>query len=119
MDIGPDEIVGRGCRSGNAALDLWRRDPVGQGRERLRWIIAGLHLDGGPVDRGAVEPRRRTGLEPAELEPGTLQRTREPQSRRFADSSGGPILLAEMDQSAQKRAGRDDDSAGREPAPIS
>ena len=57
-----------GVGLGDVADDLRRRDPLGQKRERHRRVVAGLHVEPLPVDRAAVEPRRRAGLEPAERE---------------------------------------------------
>ena len=118
MHIGPDHLMGRRRGPGDAALDLRRRDPVGHDRKRLRRIVAGLHFDRGPVDRGAIEPRRRAGLEPAERKAGAFERGRKAHRRRLADPAGRPVLFAEMDQPAQKGAGGDDDGAGGELAAI-
>ena len=74
-------------------------------RERLRRLVARLHLERGPVDGAAVEPRRRAGLEPAERKAEPLQRARKPERRRLADPAGRRLLLADMDQPAQERAG--------------
>ena len=99
-------IVVRGVgRAGDAALDLRRLDALGEHRERLRRLVAGLHLDRGPVDRRAVEPRRRAGLQPAEREAEPLERARKPDGGRLADPAGRRLLLADMDQAAQERAG--------------
>ena len=56
--------------------DLRRLDAIGQRRERLRRLVAGLHLDCTPVDRCAIKPRRRAGLQTAERKPEPLQRVR-------------------------------------------
>src|SRR4051794_39858932 len=66
MYIGPDHLMGRRGGAGDAALDLRRRDAVGHHRKWLRRIVAGLHFDRGPVDRGAIESRWRAGLQPAQ-----------------------------------------------------
>ena len=66
----------------------------------------------------AVEPRRRAGLEPPEREPGALKRARKAHRRRLADPAGRPVLLAEMDQAAQERAGGEDDGPGRRVAAV-
>ncbi|MGC0321911.1 hypothetical protein ABIG06_002540 [Bradyrhizobium sp. USDA 326] len=73
MDIGADHLMGGGRGPGDPALDLRGRDPLGQDRERLRRLVSGLHLDGGPVDRGAIQTGRRAGLEAPEGEAGTLE----------------------------------------------
>ena len=48
MHIGPDDRVRRLGGAGDAALDLRVLDPLGQHRERLRRLVAGLHLAGSP-----------------------------------------------------------------------
>ena len=118
MHIRPDYLMGGRRRAGDTALDLRRGDPLGHHRERLRRIVAGLHLDRGPIDRGAVEPRRRAGLQSPELEAGALERSRKPERRRLAYPARRPILLAEMDQPTQKRSGRDNHRTGCQLAAI-
>ena len=65
----------------------------------------------GPVDRAAVQPRRRTGLEAAETQAQRHEPIRQPQRRRLADPSGRDLALAHVDQAAQEGAGGDDDRA--------
>src|SRR3954453_16316022 len=113
MHIGPDDFMGRRRRPGDAALDLGRRDPVVQDREGLWWIIAGLHFNRGPVDARAIEPRRRSGLQPSKCKAGALERGREPHRRRLPDPARRPFLFAEMDEPTEKGPGRNDDCAGR------
>ena len=48
MHIGPDDRVGGLGGAGDAALDLRIFDALGQHRERLRRLVAGLHLAGSP-----------------------------------------------------------------------
>ncbi len=105
VHIRPDDVVRRLRGAGDAALDLRRFDARGEHRERLGRLVARLHLDGSPVDRGAVEPRRRAGLEPAEREAEALQRERKADRRRLADPAGRGLALADMDQAAQEGAG--------------
>ena len=107
-----------GQRARDAALDLRRLDARGQHRERLGRLVARLHLDRGPVDRRAVEPRRRAGLEPAEREAEPLERERQAERRRLADPAGRRLLLADMDQAAQERAGGQHDGAAANLAAV-
>ena len=93
-------------------------DPLGQRRERLGRLVAGLHLEPRPVDRAAVEPRRRAGLEPAERKAEPLQRQRQPDRRRLADPAGRRLPLADMDQAAQERAGGQHHGAAGELAAV-
>ena len=51
VEIGADHGVRRRCRLGDVADHLRRRDPLGQERERHRRVVAGLHVEPGPVDR--------------------------------------------------------------------
>ena len=88
MHIGADDFMRGVGGAGDAALDLRIVDPVGQHRKRLGRIIARLHLHGGPVDGAAVEPRRRSGFQPAKRKAEALQRERKPQCRRLADAAG-------------------------------
>src|SRR6266576_5371045 len=88
MHIGPDHLMGSGRGPRDAALDLRGGDLLGHHRKRLRRIVAWLHLHRGPVDRGAVEARRRAGLQPAQPKAGALKRLREPERRRLADAAG-------------------------------
>ena len=87
-------------------------DPLGQRRERLGRLVARLHLQRRPVDRAAVEPRRRAGLQPAERKADIFQRARQSERRRFADAAGGNLFFADMDQAAQKRSGGEHHGAG-------
>ena len=103
---------------GDVADDLRRRDPVGQERERRRRVVAGLHVEPGPVDRPAVEPRRRAGLEPPERKAEAGEGLRQAERRRFADPARRDLLLADMDEAVEKRAGRQHHPAGREPPAV-
>ena len=114
MDVGADDPVGRLGGPGDAALDLRVLDPLGQHRERLRRLVAGLHLDRRPVDGGAVDPRRRPGLEPAERKAEALQRQRQSDRRRLPDPAGRRLPFADMDQPAQKRPGGQHHRGGRQ-----
>ena len=95
--------------AGDAALDLGVVDALGQYRERLRRLVAGLHLERRPVDGAAVEPRRGSGLEPAERKARPLERARQAERRRLADAAGRRLALADMDEAAQEGAGREHD----------
>ncbi len=105
MDIRPDDGVGGLGGPGDAALDLRVLDPGGQGRERLRRLIARLHIQRGPVDGPAIETGRRAGLQAAEGKADPLQRLGKPHRRRLPDPAGRDLLLADMDQAAQEGAG--------------
>ena len=87
-------------------------DPVGQERERDRVVVARLDLQPREVDRPAVEPGRRAGLEPPELEAERAQAPREPFGRDVARAAAGGLDLAGMHQGLEERAGGQDDGAG-------
>ena len=97
--------MGRCVRAGNAALNLWVFNALGQGRKRLGRLIARLHLHGGPIDCAAIEPWRRPGLEPPKRKSKALQRQREADRRRFADASRRRRSLANVDETPQKGPG--------------
>src|SRR3981189_3191332 len=63
--------------------------------------VAGVDREPRPVDRLAVEPRRRAGLQPAEREAAMPQRMRQAERGRLADSSGRDLLFADMDEAAE------------------
>src|ERR1700716_1013164 len=73
MHIGPDHLVGGWRGAGDATLDLRRGDAVGHDREWLGWVVARLHSHRRPVDGGAVEPRRRAGLQAPQRKAGALE----------------------------------------------
>ena len=118
MHVGPDDGVGGLGGAGDAALDLRILDAFGQRRERLRRLVAGLHLQARPVDGAAVEARRGAGLQPSERKADALQGPRQADGGRLADPAGRGLLLADMDQAAQERAGGQDHGAGPEFAAI-
>ena len=74
MHVGADDLVRRFDRARDAAFDLRIVDARRQHRERLRRIVAGLHLEAGPIDGAAIEPRRRAGFQTAEGEAESFQR---------------------------------------------
>ena len=85
---------------------IWRFvDALGQHRERLRHIVAGLHLERFPIDRAAIEPRRRAGFQTAEREAIFFQCGGKTHRGRFADAAGGNLFFADVNEAAQKSAG--------------
>ena len=86
-------------RAGDAALDLRVLDALGQDRERLGRIVAGLHLAARaqsmvrPSSRGGVPVFSRPSAKPSPLE-----RRGQADGRRLADPAGRNLLLADMDQ---------------------
>ena len=90
---------------GDVADDLRRGYAVGQERERHRRVVAGLNVEPGIVDRIAVESRRGAGLQPAEREAAAPQGLRQAIGRRLAHTPRRDLLIADMDQAAEKSAG--------------
>ena len=103
--------MGRRRGAGDAALDLRRRDPVGHGRKRLGRIVARLHFHRTPIDRRAIEPRRRSGLETTQRKSSGLEGFRKPERGRLTHPARWPALFAEVDQPAEKCPRRDNDRA--------
>ena len=87
--------------------------PLGQGRERLRRLVARLHLAAPPSrwcvpsSRGGVPVFSRPSAKPSR----SSVRDR-PERRRLADPAGRRLLLADMDQAAQEGAGGQHHRAG-------
>src|ERR1700686_2931703 len=63
-----------------------------------------LHVETRPIYGPPVEAWRGTRLEPAHVEAESPQSAGQRQRRRFADSSGRDLPLADVDQSAEERA---------------
>ena len=105
MEIGADDLMHLGGGMGDVAGKLRRRDRVGEVGERRWRIVAVLNLKPLPVDGAAVEPRRRSGLEPAEAKRGFRQAVSQTDGGRLVHATGRDRLLADVDQAAQERAG--------------
>src|SRR5439155_260353 len=82
------------------------------------WLVARLHFEAGPVDRASVQARRCAGLEAPERKTQTVQRARQPDRGRLAHPSRGRLLIADVDQAPQKRAGCQHHRARLEYAPM-
>ena len=87
-------------------------DALGQRRERLRRLVAGLHLE---AAQSMVRPSSRGGvpvLSRPSAKPSRSSVPRKPKRRRLADPAGRDLPLADMDQAAQERAGGQHHRAG-------
>src|SRR5262249_61874905 len=102
VNVVADNAMGRCGRAGDAALDLRILDALGQGRKRLRRLIARLHVHGSPIDGAAVEPWRCPRLEPTKPQSKTLQRQSKTNRRRLADTARRPRSLPHLHQAPQK-----------------
>ena len=84
-------------RMGDKAIDLRRADRLRQEREGLRIGIATLSLKLGPIDRFAIEPWRRSGLQSAQTKAELLQ--------SFAEAEGGASRPCARRESAGRQYG--------------
>ena len=116
MEVGANDLVGR--RSGRRDMtgDLRRGDPVGQIGERPGRVVAVLPLERAIVDRATVEPRRRAGLQSAQLEAQPIQRPGQRRGRLLdsvaADATRRDLGFPHVDQAAQERTRRQDHAPG-------
>ena len=117
-EIGANDVVCRGRRVGDPAGDLGRHDSLGQKRERHRIVVGLLHFEARPIDRLAIEPGGRAGLQASELQTQRIEPVGQLESGRFAGASRRDFLLAHMDEAVEKRAGRQNDGAGAKYAAI-
>src|SRR5262249_56080699 len=102
VNVVADNAMGRCGRAGNAALDLRILDALGQGRKRLRRLIARLHVHGSPIDGTAVEPWRCPRLEPTKRKSKTLQRQSKINRRRLADTARRRRSLPHVNEAPPK-----------------
>ena len=112
IEILADHAMGLAGRSGQMTVDLGRDDPVRQEGKRCRRIITRLFGQTRPVDRPAIEPRRRPRLQPPEPEPCLVEPVRETERRRIPDTAGRDPALADMDHAPKERA-RGEHDTGR------
>ena len=117
VEVRQDQRVALGARVGDVAIDLRPRDRFRQIGEGLRRVVARLALEAVIVDGPAVQPRRRTGLQPAGREAEPSQRRGQGARRPLADTAGRPSLFANMDDAAQERARRQNHGAGQKALP--
>ena len=78
VEVGADQVVDRRIGVGDMAVELGLGDRIGEEREGDRVGIARLGLEPREIDRAAVEPRRRAGLEPLELKSEREEAFRQP-----------------------------------------
>ncbi len=97
--------MGRRGRRGDVTRHLRCDDPVGHKRERRWRVVARLNVEPGPVDRAAVEARRGSGLEAAERKTFAGKGLRQAMRGRLADPAGGDLLVADVNETVQERAG--------------
>jgi hypothetical protein len=81
-------------------------------------MVAVLDLETAPADRSAIESRWGAGLEPAHAETEAVEALGQTEGRGFADAAGRDPALADMDQTAQERAGGQHHGAGAKAASV-
>src|SRR4051812_42390016 len=118
MDVVPDDGVGRLVGPRDPTLNLLVFDPIGQGGEGLRRIVAHLHLQRRPINRPTVEPGWRARLEAAQCKPQTLKGPRQPKCGGLTYSACWDLALADVDQAAQKGTGGENDAGGPDFLPV-
>ena len=79
----------RGIGAGDRAEELRRDAALAHRRHRPAVAVRRLPLQPGPVDRPAVEPRRRAGLEPRQRQVQRAELVRQRGRRPLADPAAG------------------------------
>src|SRR5207249_8786574 len=96
-----------GVGAGEPAQLLPDVETLGPVRERTRGIVARLRLHRAPLDRVAMQSRRRSGLEPAALEPQLGQALAERARGVLANAPAFELARSDVNQAVEKRSGRD------------
>ncbi len=112
VQVCPDDVMNGRIGRGDVAIELVLNDPVGQERERDRFGVSRLRFQAGEIDGPAVEPGRRSGLEPAELETEAEQAAGKSGGRRVASPPAGRLDLAGVHQGLEERPGGQHDRTG-------
>ncbi len=86
--------------------------PLADERKHGYRVVAGLLLHERVVERLAVEPRRRSGFQPGDIERQLTQARRQPVRGLIADSPAGLFCPANEDATAKKRPGGQDHGPG-------
>src|ERR1700720_623536 len=97
---------------------LWKRDGIGEDRERPRHVIARRRLELREVHRVFCDSRWRTGLQASETQTENPQRIGKRLRGRLPETAADGLRLAGMHQRAKKRTRGDDDGAGAELDPA-
>ncbi len=117
--VRPDQSVRLGPGVGDMAVNLGRRNRVRHVGEGDRRIVARLPVKTRPVNRPSIEPRRRSGFQPAQRKTCAFKSARQAEGGRFAITARGTLLGADMDDTPQEGPGRQDDTSGRDFAAVS
>src|ERR1700694_2749428 len=109
MDVLLNDPVRFGRGKGDVARHLALRDLARAEAEGRGSVIPRLDFKSRPVNAAAIQPWRRSGLEPAAAQSQQLKRLAQKLRRRLTAASGRIGLLPAMDQPVEKRAGGNDD----------
>lgn len=111
VEVGSDQFVRAFVGVSDMTGELFDVQSTGEERERLRWVVSRLQLGLGIVDRRAVQPWRRAGLESSGFESEFLEGAADALSGAFSGSSSRDLLFTCMHDGGQEGAGREDDAA--------
>jgi hypothetical protein len=112
-DVLPHEIVRARARIQHVTRNAVGADRAGHERKRHDRAVATLFGELRKIDTAAMEPGWRPGLESAHREAAIPQRRRKMRGGRLAGAAGRMLLVADMHQAVEKRAGRDNQRAAR------
>jgi hypothetical protein len=91
------------------AIDLSVRNRIGQSRERLRRVVPGLPDQALPVDRCSIESGRGPGFETPHAKAKSSKRGGETNGRLLANPPCWNFRFPDVDKTAEKCPGGDDD----------
>jgi len=111
MQILADQGVKLRRRASDPAWKLPAVDSLGEKRKRLGRFVAKLLLDPGVVDRAAVDPRRRAGLETPNSKPSRASALLKPSLAGSPIRPPGMVFVADVKQSLHERARTQDHGA--------
>ena len=89
----------------------------GQERHHRSRLVSGLRVHNTEIHAAPVEARRRPGLQPVDAQRQGPQALGQGIGRCIARASAGAVLEADVDATAEKRAGRQHDAVGFETQP--
>ena len=113
-----DDPVRLTIRMGDRAADLLRLRTRAQIGEHHRLVIARLLFQNIPGNGRSLDPRWRTGFQPAQGKPETLQTFAQLVRRPVAPSTCLPADIADVNRPAQKGSGGQDDRPAPDLLPV-
>src|SRR5437763_3046477 len=109
MNILANDAVRLRRGEGDVARHLPLHDLARAEAEGCRIVISGLHLKARPINASAIEPWRRSRLEPAAAQAQQLERFTQELRRRLATAAGRIGLFPAVNQSIEEGASSHDD----------